>query len=134
MDSAQPYPPLSAEEAVTRGIAWLDANVPDWRTSVSPNSVDIADAYECVLAQVGDGTYARVAETFFGRLPTEEREEYAAMADETPGKFDPYDHWAALHGFIGSCDDASEYCRCPRHWPTMYDLTTVWREQLRETS
>jgi len=42
----------TVEERVDRGVAWLDANVSDWRNKVSINDFNIRSGCRCILGQV----------------------------------------------------------------------------------
>ena len=46
---------LTTEERVANGIEWLDANVPDWRTKVDKETLNIGACETCVLGQVFKG-------------------------------------------------------------------------------
>jgi hypothetical protein len=43
---------LSAEERVSRGVKWLDFNVPEWRSKVSVLELDILSFCKCVIGQL----------------------------------------------------------------------------------
>lgn len=54
--------PLTEEERVRNGAAFLDEHVPGWRESVDPVALNIASAEHCVVGQVS-GCFAKGAKS-----------------------------------------------------------------------
>lgn len=50
----------AADEAVRRGMKWLDANVPNWREKVDVDSLDLQAPCGCVLGQIDGDFYEAV--------------------------------------------------------------------------
>jgi hypothetical protein len=42
----------SAKDRVAKGVVWLDANVPDWRTNVYLLDFNIRSSCDCVIGQL----------------------------------------------------------------------------------
>lgn len=39
------------QEAVQRGVAWMDRNVPEWHTQIDLDTLDMSSMCHCVLGQ-----------------------------------------------------------------------------------
>ncbi len=52
----------AAEQAVARGIAWLDANVPEWQDKIDVERLDLKYPCDCVLGQLDGDFYQAVWE------------------------------------------------------------------------
>ncbi len=50
----------AAEAAVTRGIEWLNANVPHWREKIAVETLDLQYPCDCVLGQLDGDFYQAV--------------------------------------------------------------------------
>lgn len=82
-------------ERITRGVEFLDQEVPDWRARVDPAHLDMAIPASCIIGQISDDNYGRALEGFERMEPLEDHEydrgaEYDSMR--------PWD-WALAHGF-----------------------------------
>ena len=50
----------AADQAVARGIEWLEANVPRWRAKIDRETLDLAYRCKCVLGQLDGDFYEAV--------------------------------------------------------------------------
>lgn len=54
----EPAVSATLDERIDAGVAWLDANVPDWLDRIDLDRLDLADTCKCVLGQ----TFAHIAQ------------------------------------------------------------------------
>jgi hypothetical protein len=74
---------------IDAGIAWLNANRPNWREMLNKDSLNLADPADCILGQTG------------GYLEAV-REAVPAVDDPDWGEWScalERDEWATAHGF-----------------------------------
>lgn len=94
-------PPVVSDRAirlrVARGAGWLDGVYPDWFRDIDPETLDIASACNCVLAQCGPRLINTEHRMEFGISPSARVCDYGIPLLY----FDFDSRWAYRHAFEG---------------------------------
>lgn len=114
---------MTYERRIARGVALLDAVVPDWRDRVNPVTLDTGSLMWCVAAQAVDAVGRRLSfDEVLDELGAPRRD---ASTSITGVRY----AWAHRHGFEASLVDQHALADRTgrRDYPT---LTAEWRRYL----